>query len=52
MEVTTMTAQFAVLTKDEISGKVLGQTPTLFQVKCETPEETMKFLKIIEEELL
>ena len=52
MEVTSMMAHFTVLNKDKIGGKVVGSVPMLFQVKCETPEETTKFMVIIEEQLL
>lgn len=49
MEITTMRAQFSVLEKDESCGKVLGNIPTLFQIKCNTQEEHDKVMTMIEE---
>ena len=44
-----MIGKYSILEKDEVSGKVLGSIPTIFQIECKTIEEVNKVMKKVEE---
>ena len=48
MKIISMLGKYSILNKDETSGKILGNTPTIFQIECETAEEYKKVLDMIE----
>ena len=48
MKILSVTGNYSILHKDEISEKILGNTPMIFQIECETQEEHQKVLNMIE----
>ena len=48
MKIISMVGKYGILTKDEVSGKILGNTPTIFQIEVETSEEYKKVMSLIE----